>query len=144
MRRMSDISHATLVSDAHPALDEPLPRGVLLYEINGPLFFGATQKAISALESISAPGRVVILHMGGVPAMDVTGLVALESALDELWRTRHFVILSGVQPQPQSVLDKGNLKPREGKLAVCTTLEEAVLLARGKRRTTAEILATPS
>jgi SulP family sulfate permease len=143
MRRMADIAHAKLIGDAHPALDEPLPRGVLLYEIAGPLFFGATQKAMSALETVRAPGRVVILHMGGVPAMDVTGLVALESALDELWRTRHFVILSGVQPQPQQVLAKGNLMPREGKLAICTSLEEAVLLAKGKRRTTAEILAAP-
>jgi hypothetical protein len=54
------------------------------------------------------------------------------------------VILSGVQPQPQQVLAKGNLRPMEGKLAICTTLEEAALLARGKRRTTAEIIAAPA
>jgi SulP family sulfate permease len=141
MRRMADIAHTKLVSDSHPALDEPLPRGVLLYEIAGPLFFGATQKAMSALEAIRAPGRVVILHMGGVPAMDVTGLVALESALGKLHGARHFVILSGVQRQPATVLAKGGIRPVEGKLAICSTLEEAVLIAKGKRRTTAEILA---
>jgi SulP family sulfate permease len=142
MRRMADISHAKLISDEHPALDEPLPRGVLLYEILGPLFFGATQKAMSALENIRAPARVVILHMGAVPAMDVTGLVALESSIEELQSTRHFVILSGVQPQPASVLARAGLVPREGKLAICPTLEEAVLVAKGKRRSTADFMVT--
>jgi sulfate permease, SulP family len=142
MRRMADIAHTKLVSDSHPALDEPLPRGVLLYEIAGPLFFGATQKAMSALEAIKAPGRVVILHMGGVPAMDVTGLVALESSIEKLHHTKHFVILSGVQGQPSRVLAKAGIRPIEGKLAICSSLEEAVLLAKGKRRTTAEILAS--
>ena len=140
MRRMADISHAKLISDEHPSLDEPLPRGVLLYEIAGPLFFGATQKAMSALENIKAPGRVMILHMGAVPAMDVTGLVALESSIAQLIATRHFVILSGVQPQPATVLAKAGLAPREGKLAICSTLEEAVALAKGKRRTTADFM----
>lgn len=140
MRRMADIAHTKLVADSHPALDEPLPKGVLLYEIAGPLFFGATQKAMRALEIVRAPSHVVILHMGGVPAMDVTGLVALKSSLDELHRRLHFVILSGVQPQPAQVLAKGGIHQREGKLAICSTLEEAVLLAKGKRRTTADIL----
>ena len=144
MRRMADISSAKMISDAHPALDEPLPRGVILYEIAGPLFFGATQKAMSALEHIKAPGRVVILHMGGVPALDVTGLVALESSIEQLHATRHYVILAGVQPQPASVFAKAGLVPAEGKLAICSTLEEAVLLAKGRRRTTAEILAASS
>ncbi len=144
MRRMADISTTKLVTGSHPQLEEPLPRGVLLYEIAGPLFFGATQKAMSALEHIKAPGRVVILHMGSVPAIDVTGLVALESALEELHRTKHFVIVAGVQPQPRSVFDKAGLVPDPSKLAICETLDEAVQIARGKRRPTAEFVASGS
>ena len=46
MRRMAEISGAKLVTAKHPAIREPLPRGVVLYEIAGPLFFGAAQNAL--------------------------------------------------------------------------------------------------
>jgi sulfate permease, SulP family len=137
MRRMADITHADFVTETHH-LDEPLPKGVVLYEIAGPLFFGAAQKAISALETVSAPGRVVIIHMGAVPAMDVTGLVALESVLEELHKTKHFVILAGVQEQPTQVLAKAGIRNVEGELAICSTLEAAAELAKQRRRPTSE------
>jgi SulP family sulfate permease len=143
MRRMAEISRTSLTVEGHPGLAEPLPRGVFLYEIAGPLFFGAAQKAMSALETVRAPGRVVILDMSSVPAMDVTGLVALESAIDELEKTGHFVIIAGVQEQPRSVLARGGVEDVAGKRAVCATLEEAVELAKGKRRSTAQITASP-
>ncbi|HUG54943.1 MAG TPA: C4-dicarboxylic acid transporter DauA, partial [Vicinamibacteria bacterium] len=41
MRRMAEVSGVTLVGEGHPALDEPLPRGGILSQIAGPLFFGA-------------------------------------------------------------------------------------------------------
>jgi hypothetical protein len=72
----------------------------------------------------------------------VTGLVALQSTIDRLLATRHFVILSGVQSQPTAVLARAGVRPREGKLAICASLEEAVLVAKGKRRATSEMNAT--
>ncbi len=45
MRRMADLSGARLIEEGqHPALREPVPPGVVLYEIAGPLFFGAAEK----------------------------------------------------------------------------------------------------
>jgi len=137
MRRMADITRAAIVSETHH-LDEPLPKGVVLYEIAGPLFFGAAQKAISQLETVIAPARVVIIHMGAVPAMDMTGLVALESVLEDLHKTKHFVILAGVQEQPAQVLEKAGIINVEGELAICSTLEAAVTLAKERRRPTSE------
>src|SRR5205085_1207108 len=49
MKRMADVSGVRLVGERHPELAEPLPRGVMLYEIAGPLFFGAAQKAMSII-----------------------------------------------------------------------------------------------
>jgi hypothetical protein len=43
MRRMAEVTHTQLKIGAHPDLKVPLPDGVLLYDINGPLFFGAAQ-----------------------------------------------------------------------------------------------------
>ena len=131
MRRMAEISGSRVVEDDHPALREPLPEGVVLYEIAGPLFFGAAQKAMGALGTVADRKRVVILDLESVPAMDATGLVGLESALERLDSAQTFVILAGVQAQPRKVFEKAGLVESE-RLAFTATVEEAV--ARAKER----------
>ena len=128
MRRMAEISGSRLAEGDHPSLRTPLPKNVILYEINGPLFFGAAQKAMSALDAISGRARVVILDVHAVPAMDATGLVNLESALDRLEQEGVEVILTGVQPQPAGLLAKAGIL--EHGVVVCHSLEEAVERAR--------------
>src|SRR5262249_40938259 len=76
MRRMADVTHARLTGDAHPDIPGAIPPGVVVYEISGPLFFGAAQKAMAALEITSDGTKAVILLMDEVHAMDATGLVA--------------------------------------------------------------------
>ena len=74
MKRMAEVSGVTLVGSGHPALDRPLPRGVLLYQVAGPLFFGAAEKAISTIEGTERRGvSVVVLDLMAVPAIDATG-----------------------------------------------------------------------
>jgi SulP family sulfate permease len=144
MRRMAEISGAKLISDpAQHGVRKPLPRGVVLYDIAGPLFFGAAQAAMSALDHIAEGTRIVILDLEDVPAMDATGLVNLESALDRLHRDRTFVILAGVQPQPAKVLQKAGIEEEEGRLALCPTVDDAVDLARHIRDNTPPSMMTP-
>lgn len=130
MRRMAEISGATLTTGEHPALPEPLGRGVVLYQIAGPLFFGAAEKAVGSLHAIGAGVRAVILDLGAVPAIDATGLVALQSALGRLERDCVLVVLARAQPQPARVLERAGIRPEPGRLTVCATLEEAVARAR--------------
>ncbi len=129
MRRMVEISGAHLSEGRHPSLREPLPKGVVLYEIAGPLFFGAAAKAMSQLETVADSARVVILDMTAVPAMDATGLVGLETALDRLARVNTFVILAGVQPQPAKVLERAGIVDGP-QLAFAATLQTAVERSR--------------
>lgn len=136
MRRMAEISGTKLVdfeAHDHGGLRQPLPRGVVLYDIAGPLFFGAAQAAMSALDHIAEGTRVVILDLEDVPAMDATGLVNLESALDRLHEDKTFVILACVQPQPARVLLKAEIAEEAGHLAFCATLEAAVALSQEMR-----------
>jgi SulP family sulfate permease len=105
MRRMSELSGARLREGRHEELDLVLPPGVIVYEIGGPLFFGAAQKAMSALDGTAATARVVIFDLDDVPAMDGTGLVAFESALARLRHHHTLVLLAGVRTQPQKVLN---------------------------------------
>src|SRR5262249_51269384 len=100
MQRMSEVSGVKLIGDDHPAVQLPLPRGVLIYEVAGPLFFGAAQKALAALQPTQDGVHCVFLNLQAVPAIDATGLVNLESTLRNLKKSKVFVILAGVQPQP--------------------------------------------
>jgi SulP family sulfate permease len=128
MRRMAEVSGVRLV-DQHPLLTG-LPKSVLIYEVAGPLFFGAAQKAMSALHRVPTGIKVVLLDLSSVPARDATGLVSLETAVERLQALGVFVILAGVQAQPLEVLAKSGIHRREDRIAVFPSMEDAVVEAR--------------
>jgi len=130
MRRMADISGARLVGETHPELREPLPSGAVCYEVAGPLFFGAAQKAMSALHAVAGNARAVIIDMSAVPVMDATGLVNLESALDRLLEHGTLVVFAGVNRQPLRVFARGGIVAEAGRVAFTATLHDAAQLAR--------------
>ncbi|TMA44039.1 MAG: sodium-independent anion transporter, partial [Deltaproteobacteria bacterium] len=109
----------------HPHLKLKLPREVVLYEVNGPLFFGAAESAMDALKAIGQRPKVLILYLGAVPAIDVTGLVALESTLSRLRQQGVFCIMAGLREQPASVLKKAGVHEEVGRLHIVPTLEDA-------------------
>ncbi len=134
MRRMAEVSGGEVAEASHPLVVEGLPKDVLVYEVAGPLFFGAAQKAMSALQRVAQGVAVVILDLQSVPAIDATGLVALESAIDRLYRMNVFVVLAGVQHQPLEVLGKAGFPRRTERLAVCRSYESALATARKRSK----------
>jgi len=130
MQRMAALSSTKLVEGHHPRMLAPLPEGVVLYEVAGPLFFGAAEKAAGALSAAVGNVSVVILDLGGVPAIDATGMVALESAIRKLQVSGVMVLLADCKPQPMEVMRRAGMKDEPGKLALCKTLGEAEMLAR--------------
>ena len=113
MRRMAEITHSRVLQETDDGeTDYELPAGVALYEIAGALFFGAAKNAMSALSAIGADVKVVVIGLGRVPVIDATGLVALESALDQLQRSRKFVIIAGPLPEPRHVFERAELEVR--------------------------------
>ncbi|HVR71495.1 MAG TPA: C4-dicarboxylic acid transporter DauA [Vicinamibacteria bacterium] len=131
IRRMAEVSGVRLVGDSHPELREPLPRGIVLYEVAGPLFFGAAQAAMNALQTVEKRGvQAVVLDLQAVPAMDATGLVNLESLLKRLNGAGVKVILAGVQAQPMRVLAKAGWRNRHGRLRIFRSFERAIGVAR--------------
>ncbi|TMB33740.1 MAG: C4-dicarboxylic acid transporter DauA [Deltaproteobacteria bacterium] len=125
MRRMAEVASVELVDEQHPHLKLKLPREVVLYEVNGPLFFGAAESAMDALKAIGQRPKVLILYLGAVPAIDVTGLVALESTLSRLRQQGVFCIMAGLREQPASVLKKAGVHEEVGRLHIVPTLEDA-------------------
>jgi len=130
MRRMAEVSGVQLVAEGHPALTEPLPRGVVLYDIAGPLFFGAAQKAMRALQAMEARHvRVVVLDVEHVPAIDATGIVALESLVARLNEAGIKVILVAIQRQPLRALARAGWRNRKGRLRIFRSLDRGLAVA---------------
>jgi SulP family sulfate permease len=130
MKRMSEMTSSRVVGTGDTR-DETrtLPPGVVLYEIAGPLFFGAAQRAMVALDTVGVGARVVVLSLGSVPVIDATGLVALESALERLRLSRKLVVIAGPLPEPRSVFQKANLEVAHEHVFLADTLVEGVQLA---------------
>jgi SulP family sulfate permease len=129
MHRMVEVTQTELVHADHPALPRALPAGAIVYDIDGPLFFGAAQKAMGALGAIGGRAKVVILRLEGVPVLDATGLVALESAVERLRRSRCAVIFCGLQPQPARVLQRSELGSTHSTVQHCPDIEAAIAAA---------------
>jgi len=130
MRRMGELTQARPAEDVHPQLADPRLAGVVVYEIAGPMFFGAAEKAAGALTRVAGQARAVVLRMQAVPVMDMTGLVALETALEKLQRGGAFVVLSGVQAQPREILERSGVRDAPGRLRLCASDDEALAAVR--------------
>jgi SulP family sulfate permease len=111
MHRMAKVSRVDLIGEGHPEAPAGLPKDVRYYEIAGPLFFGAAERAMNALRNHDRGVRALILDLSAVPTIDASGLVALEEVIDELNEAGIFVALCGAQRNVLQVLrDAGYLK----------------------------------
>jgi sulfate permease, SulP family len=133
MKRMSEVSGVKPFGEGedHPDLEAPLPRGVVLYEVAGPLFFGAAQKAVSALLSAEKRAvRVVVLDLEHVPVIDATGLVHLQTLVRRLNQSKMKVVLVRLQPQPMRVLAGAGWRNRKGHLRIFRGFKRGIEVAR--------------
>lgn len=127
MRRMAMMTRIDLKSVTDTRAE--VPDGVRVYEIAGPLFFGAAKTAMEMLHVTGGKDHTVILAMQHVPTMDATGLVALESVLDRLYRSKVKVIFAGLSEELHAILERADIKRVPGKLAYAPDVETAISMA---------------
>jgi SulP family sulfate permease len=99
-----------------------------VYEISGPFFFGVADMLQNVLRQVAKTPRMLILRMRAVPAVDSTGIAALESFLLQCRYRKIRLILCEVQTQPYKALEKAGFIESVGKENVVSSLEEAYLL----------------
>jgi sulfate permease, SulP family len=131
MRRMAEITHTRLTNDgARGAGPTGIPAGlekkIAVYDVAGPLFFGAAQKAVGSLAAIDDGLQALIVRLDQVPIMDATGLVALESAIAGLSRRGCVTILSGLQKQPHALIERAGLEKRGWRLVIRPDAQSAM------------------
>ncbi len=129
MRRMAQTTRGRFVEHGLPS---PVPPGVTVYDLTGPLFFGAAERAMGALRAIGEHVKVVVFRMDQVTTVDVTSLVALETVLSELARHGIKVVLVGVGSDARALFTRAGVVPVEGTLAFAATVEEAFALLGAK------------
>lgn len=106
-RRLTDLFDDKYEEEAQRA---NLPEGVEVFRVMGPLFFGITGELIDALKSIGQAPKVLILRLRLVPYLDASGASTVRNIILQCQEKGTTVILSGLQPQPESILQNADIK----------------------------------
>jgi SulP family sulfate permease len=107
-----------------------LPPGVVVFQLRGPLFFGAATRFTELLLTISSPPRAIILRMSRTAVVDATGVGVLRDFIRRCRQDGVRVILSGVREQPLQVLKSMGLGPGGGEVEYAENFAGAVALTR--------------
>jgi len=119
------------LDDAEPADQrDGLPPGVVVFQLRGPLFFGAATRFTELLLTISSPPRAIILRMSRTAVVDATGVGVLRDFILRCRRDGVRVILSGVREQPSRVLEGMGLGRDSGEVDYAENFAGAIALAR--------------
>ena len=113
----------------HEHLGE-IPEDVILYDINGPLFFGSAQKALSNLAAVSSKVKTVIFDMKDVTMLDMTAIVAMESIVADLSKRSVGIVICNLENRMKVKLARAGLQEEEGVMVYCSNVERAVENAR--------------
>jgi len=108
--------------------EEPLdiPEGVLVYEVDGPLFFGTVQKFEQAVEKSGIEFKVLIIRMRKMIYIDAGGIYALRQ-VHELCNKRGVqIIISGIHTQPYTLLHKSGFAKELGEEFIFAKIEHAL------------------
>jgi SulP family sulfate permease len=125
IRRMALLTRTDrLDADNHPGI-KGLPAEVAIYDINGPLFFGVAEKALTSLHLVDPRVQIVIIDMHGVPSMDGTAIVALRSLIEEMHREGIALILAGLPARIIVKLRRAGIRKTRGMLTYSRGLPQA-------------------
>lgn len=135
MIRMSNVSSLLQESDdgskpnKNTLSQYKIPREVNVFELSGPLFFGAAYKFKDAIKIIEKKPRVLIVGMQKVPVIDATGIQTIRDVLNMCKHDKTRLIISGIQPQVLKEFKKARLLFQIGKRYVTENLDSALALA---------------
>jgi sulfate permease, SulP family len=112
MQRMAKIGEVYALENDVDNIEDyaSLPKGISVYEINGPFFFGAANKYKEVLKEVGIKSKVMILRMRNVPFIDATGMHNFKEVLKTLKNYKVRIVLSGVQPTVYETLIKSDIE----------------------------------
>lgn len=128
-QRSSIVGGITTVNPINPDTAEEsleIPAGVLVYEIEGPLFFGTVQKFEQSVERAKIDYKVIILRMRNTIYLDAGGLRALEQLKEACDKKGVTIVLSGIHTQPYLLLQKTGMAKILGEENIYDHIDKAL------------------
>jgi SulP family sulfate permease len=138
MKRMSDTSSIKVFAreferdedqEDLPLSAFSIPRFIEIYEINGPLFFGAANQFDEVNRQVNEIPKVRILRFRDVPFIDSTGAHALKSFYNKCQREKISLIITGLHVQPLNEIVKADLYDLIGPDNVFSSMKDAIARA---------------
>ncbi len=142
MRRMAEVTNVSIVTreladgdndeddDPNSVRRREVPRGVEVFEINGPFFFGAAEQFKDTLGQIAKKPKVLIIRLRNVPAIDSTGLHALHELARSCKHDGTLLLLADVHAQPMFALVRSDMLIELGEENLFGNLDDALDRAR--------------
>ena len=141
MKRMAETSDVKVIMDEIDLTDETdvrlennehltIPTGVEVYEINGPYFFGAGNKFEEIMANFGDRPKVRIIRMRKVPFVDSTGIHNLTNLCMMSRKEGIQIVLSGVTPKVEQVLEHAGFYQIVGKENICSHINLALERAK--------------
>lgn len=130
MKRMSEVTevegwkYIDDENDPDSITLRQVPKNTVVYEISGPLFFGAADKILNI--SLKDKDNVLILRMRSVAALDATAMHSLEQLYEKCKKKNITLILSHVNEQPMRTLKKAGFDKMVGEENFCAHIDDAL------------------
>ena len=105
-----------------------LPKSVRVYEINGPMFFGMTDRITDI--SVKEFTRYLIIRMRGVPSLDSSGMNALENLYEYCKENGVQLIISHANEQPMATMRHAGFVDLVGEEHFRPNIDDAIAHAR--------------
>ena len=139
MRRVMETTEITAVKNEIKVQDESgihsydegltIPKGVEVYEINGPYFFGVATQFEEMMSEFRDRSKVRIIRMRKVPFIDSTGIHNLTNLCEMSKKNKITVVLSGVNPKVHAALQKAGFYRLLGERNICPDINVALARA---------------
>lgn len=118
--------------DANSLARRKIPKGVMVFEIDGPLFFGTVQKFEAVvLNAGNADCKVLVLRMRNTIYLDAGGLQVLRELERNCLKRGITLIISDIHTQPYMLATKSGIDEIIGKENIAGNLDEALVRASG-------------
>ena len=130
MKRMSDVTeiegwkYVDEDDDADSLALRVVPDHITVYEISGPLFFGAADKILKI--TLDEKRRCLVLRMRSVSAIDATAMHNLEKLYEDCQKKGIQLIFSHVNEQPWRVMEKNGFIEKVGADNFCAHIDDAL------------------
>lgn len=126
IKRTIELTGVNLIKHGDSSEYPELCKEAIVYDINGPMFFGAAQNALKTLANIRTEIEVVVMDMRDVPMMDMTAIVAMGSIVENLKTKKIKLIINSLHPRIKTKLIKASVLQDNMDIEFFDRIEESI------------------